>query len=372
MRKKLFIFLFGCLLSLGILFQISGKEHVLSGVSAKTAFPTDMSGLLNGEYQSTLESYAGDNLTLKTWLVPVHNQILYSVFHTSPNEHVVIGKNDNLYIIEYILKSEQYVAPVSDEEITALITKLKTLNELLTAQGKSLFVFISPSKATIYNEDIPDIYKDMAPTKKTSSNYERFLSELQQTDIPYYDTIPVVKQLKEESPYPVYPSTGIHWSKVTACDITALLTDEMEAQLGVNFPEMEVTYQPSLIPSAPDADLCDLMNLMYNTKTDYYAPGITITEPEKDSLSIVARGGSFMGTTVYEMINQRFFDNFLYMENTLSDLNGSVAYFTSYDELDIAGQLANADILLLEVQEKDIADMSFGFIDYILDNRLLQ
>ena len=51
--------------------------------------------------------------------------------------------------------------------------------------------------------------------------------------------------------------------------------------------------------------------------------------------------------------------------------DGEISYFSEYEELDLDAEIEQADIVLLEVNEEAVDRMSFGFIDYMLDNILV-
>lgn len=61
------------------------------------------------------------------------------------------------------------------------------------------------------------------------------------------------------------------------------------------------------------------------------------------------------------------------MENTIAICPEGMysGNFDSYDILPIQEMIEDSDIIFLEVNEEAIPRMSFGFIDYILDNEVL-
>lgn len=372
MKNRLFICIFFALLLSGLIFQLWGQRFDLYGTSASSQTVTIDSGIMDGTWQSEAESVFNDKLVLRSWLIPIHNQITYSVFHTSPHDNIVLGKENYLYEENYILKELQIIPPVSDKEMDQLAAKLSLLQDRLASQGKNLFLFITPSKAHIYSEYIPELYLSLSPQPLDTSSYEKLLLYLEKYSLHYYDSVPFVLATRDSTEYPAYTTTGVHWSQVKGFAVIQELAAAMKEQLNVNLPEFELSW--SITPKAIglDRDAEDLLNLFSAQPNTYYAPGVTITDAEKDNISILARGGSFMSATVYNMIDFDFFSSSYYMENTLLIDNGEISYFTSYEELPIAEQLELADIVLLEVNEEAIEDMSFGFIDYLLENVLTE
>ena len=368
MRKKVIILIFFIITALGALFQIVGQEHELHGVSDETSLSVSKRGLWDGSSQSGAETWINQELTLRTWMIPIRNQIMYSVFHTSTNDAVILGKNNNLFEERYLTAETQITPPVSDSDMDILADKIRTLNLKLEEKGKSLFVFITPSKAHIYSEDIPGLYLELAPDIKEESSYSKLVQRLKTDGIAYFDSVPFVLELKERASYPVYTKTGVHWSRVAALEAAQQLMDAMEEQLEINLPEISVDYEPTPEAIEPDRDLEELLNIWKGQDLTFYAPVINVTESGKDSIGLLARGGSFMQTSVFALTGQGYFDSYFYMENTLLVDDGEISNFSEYEELDLTAELEQADIVLLEVNEEAVDRMGFGFIEYMLDN----
>lgn len=371
MWKKTAVFTFFVIIMLGMIFQVIGREHELHGVSEETPLSVSAGGLWAGSSQSDMEAWLDGKLVLRTWLIPIRNQIVYSVFHTSTNDEVVLGKNGNLFEERYLTAETQITPPVGDEDMEALAERIKILNDRLEEKGKSLFIFITPSKAHVYSEDIPDLYLKLAPDTKEVSSYSKLIQKFEEKGIAYFDSVPYVLELKENAEYPVYTKTGVHWSRVAALEASGRLMDEMERQLSINLPEIAVDYLPTSEAIEPDRDLEELLNIWKGQDLDFYAPSITVTDEEKDSVRLLARGGSFMQTSIMTLTGQGYFDSYFYMENTLLVDDGEISYFSEYEELDLDAEIEQADIVLLEVNEEAVDRMSFGFIDYMLDNILV-
>lgn len=374
-NKKLFIIFSFLLLTSGAAGQLIVQDGKLQGETIKEEKEALLfSDIVSGKWQSELEEYLADNLRIREWLIPVRNQIMYSVFKTSPNSNIVIGKNGNLYEEEYICFETQIYAPMAEEEIRVLADKLAAVDKALKEMDKKLFIFITPSKAEVYQEDIPYNYNMIAPQEKAAGTYSMFMNALNQTGIAYYDSTPDVRELKKTSEFHVFPRTGTHWSSVTAAICAGKLADSMEEQLGINLPECKVEYERCSEPIAPDSDIYNLLNLLEKPDEEYYKPVVEITDLSKEEYVILARGGSFMGSGLNSvMIQNHYFLRSYYMENTFAVCpEGTYSgNFDSYDMLPVREMIEDSDIILLEVNEEAIPRMSFGFIDYLLDNDIL-
>ncbi len=373
--KIVFIVCVFVLFALGAAAQVVIKDSNLQGETVKSErVDITFADLWSGKWQAAQEKYLEDNLKVREWLIPIRNQIMYSLFKTSPNDNIVIGKNNNLYEEEYICFETQIYSARTPEEIDELMDKLKALDQAVRDAGKKFFVFVTPSKAEIYYEDIPDRYLWIAPKQKEKSTYDRFMEALDKTGIAYYDSTVDVRALKQTEDFHVFPRTGTHWNNVTAAICAMKLADSMEEQLDINLPECEVSYQQCGEPLHPDTDIFNALNLLEKPDDMFVEPIVEITDPDKDKHVILARGGSFMGSSIGRLISYDYFLRSYYLENTYAFCPEGMysGNFDSYDILPLEEMVDDSDIILLEVNEEAIPRMSFGFIDYLLENDVLE
>lgn len=374
MRKIIFIFVFGLLSLSGFIGQLILKPNKMIGETIKAEKPhIEIKGFLNGTYQFALENYVTDNLRIREYLIPVRNEITYSVLKSSPHVNVVIGKDNDLHGEGYIETETQIYDPMSKEDVSKLVEKLVQINKKLVKKGKSLFIFINPSKADVYPENIPEKYLFIAPKQKTDSSYKLFVEALRKEKLFYYDSIPYAKELKQKSEIRVFTKSGMHWSNVAAALCGKKLAESVEEQLKINLPEIQIAYERCEEPVTSDADLYGLLNLIKKPKDIFYKSLINISKSGDDSYSALARGGSFMGLSLRTLIQEGVFQNSCYLENAyILNEAGDLELFDSYDGLPIRDMLDNSDIVFLEVNEEAISRMSFGFIDYLLENNILE
>ena len=371
--KYIFVILLFGMLLLGALGQIVVKTSNLEVENIQKDCPEmTLADILNGNWQALFEEYFAEQIKIREYLIPVRNQIMYQLFSTSPNKNIVIGKNGNLYEEEYICYELQIYPAMTSAEVENLVYKLKLLKNLLEQKNKSLFIYITPSKARVYAEDIPEIYKMISPDVKEESTYSLFIDDLEESGIAYYDSTLDVIELKKNVAYDVFPKTGTHWSKVTQAVSAKRLGEELEKQLHIDLPQITIDFTVSEEPLHPDADLYKLLNLIEESGETYYAPIINIEDEQKEIYTLLARGGSFMGESIYStLILNNYFEKSYYMENTFAISSEGIFNFNSYEELDLKAILEESDIVLLEVNEEAINRMSFGFVDYLLENNIL-
>lgn len=80
-----------------------------------------------------------------------------------------------------------------------------------------------------------------------------------------------------------------------------------------------------------------------------------------------------MGQSLYALIQSGVFGKDVQLENNYYftdqyQFSHTLSSFTSYEEMDLDTLLGQSDILVLEVNEAFIHTMSWGFIDYLLEN----
>lgn len=372
--KCFFLILISLLILIPSILMISPikLDIELSGVMQDEKPILTVEGIMDGTYQQAMEVYHSQTLGGREAIIRVGNQMVYSLFHKSTHSAEAIGKNGQLYELEYIYKKLQYIEPVSQEYAEELVDKLERLQSRLQKRDIKLFVFITPSKAEIYPEEINDIFYKCASYQEDSS-YNKFLSELTNSTVPFYDGAAFTQVLKEYSDNAVFAKTGTHWTQVTGAMAAAQLVKELENQLGYDMTEFEVEKNKVDTPLEPDTDIFNLLNIIQKPYDNYFTPTIHIVKQGTEQPAVICRGGSFMGQSITWLINNDIFGSSIHMENTYvyQEKYTDLKFFSNYNELDISELLDHKDIMLLEVNQAAIDSMSFGFIDYLLDSDIL-
>lgn len=375
-KKIVILSVLGCILVFPYFFKMNlfESEMELNGVTITENFPKINSmNVMNGKYQNAVEEYFSQNIEGREIIIKCGNQIVYSLFNRSTHTGEILGKDGQIYEKEYIDKYLQYTPPVTDEYVEELIYKLGLLKDKLSKKSINLFVFITSSKAEIYSEDIPDVFYKCAPDLKESS-YKKLTQALREANIPYFDAVPNVYELKMNEKERVYTKTGTHWSQLTGARIASQLIYKLEEAFGYDLTEIEVSQQVVDEPVHPDADIFNLLNILQKPYDTYYQPVVTKVSEGKDRPALVCQGGSFMGQSLTWLVNNDIVKDAVHIENTsvFENKYSELHAFTNYDELDIVRFMEDKDLLLLEVNQGAIEKMSFGFIDYLLEDFMLE
>lgn len=380
MKKKnnsILIIIFFLTLMLPVYGKLLDGNIVLNGVTAESgAEPLSGEGLQEGTWQTGVSDLWDRSFPGRKLLMKVRNQLLYSIFHVSPNSNVIIGKDGSLFEPEYVSAEDQAIVPASEEYFEELTDKLARLDALCKENAKELYVFITPSKAQYMWDQIPDRILATGRQKEfTYTDYERFLETLDKSGVPYFDSIEYIDTHLEDTNLkaPVFYKSGIHWShswgRTCAAELIAMINRVGRYDLST----IAIKEKPSAEPVSPDVDLYSSLNLLFDAKEDWYDTDTVVEKEGSDKPSVFIRGGSFLGQSIGTMIRADVFGSDVYLENNywFHDKFSETKYlsgFTAYDELPLDYLVGKSDILILEVNKAKIQNMDWEFIDYLLEH----
>ena len=138
-------------------------------------------GKLNMDYFDELTSYFSDNFAFRQELATTDARIKSTVFHTSNQEKVVVGKNDWLYFNGSL---DDYFGRnlLNKREIYAASKTVALMQEYAESKGARFIFTVAPNKNTLYPENMPDNY--LAATGDT--NIECLGEQLAETKVRGY------------------------------------------------------------------------------------------------------------------------------------------------------------------------------------------
>ncbi len=376
-RDRWFVVLF----IMTLLFPLYGwcleANITLNGVTDNSEIiEANINNIKDGTYQTYLNDKWENSFWGKKFLLRIRNQSLYSLCKVSPNSNVVIGKEGYLYEPSYILFEIQAYPPSSEAYFTSLGENLSQLQKMLNDNGKELYVFITPSKAHFYKEYIPGRYSIINNEEAyTYTNYSKLLETLNNYKIQYYDSVKFIEENIHSNllKSPLFYKSGIHWSHAWGENAAAQFLDYMNSCSKYDFSSINIKEFTADEAVTPSTDLYLSLNLLLDPKEQWYTTECTIEKNGNDKPNIFLRGGSFMGQSLYALIQSGVFGKDVQLENNYYftdqyQFSHTLSSFTSYEEMDLDTLLGQSDILVLEVNEAFIHTMSWGFIDYLLEN----
>jgi hypothetical protein len=315
MRKKIFISLV-IILMMPLFFSIVKFDIIkkidspLVGAYEAPTFPAiSLMDIFNGKFQTGFEKYFNYKLRGRSIMSRAYNQILYSMFRSTNNNGILIGKDDYLFEPWY---PEAYLSEPPEDQLYAVYDKmliLTSLQETLKEMGKSLFVIITPSKASIYPEYLPDDYHKYVEMKKqgeySQNFYEYFISQTRSIGLKYFDYHDVFLDIKRKG-NDVFSKGGTHWNGPAVIeyfnDFIKTVNLESKNKLGV----VKIIKATPVWGNAfmTDNDLEILLNLFpsYKSisifpKTQFYSYHMeTLSIPTAYRPNVFIMGGSFNWT----------------------------------------------------------------------------
>jgi hypothetical protein len=296
-------------------------NRTLYGVTVeKKVPPASLASWQSGDLQKGLNTLASENFAGRELLIRIYDQVLYQVFHKSYMylEYIVRGKHENLFERNYLIVHGHFLEPIPTGEAEALAVMMKYLSERLKELGSCFVLVITPNKATLYPEDIPDRFLEKIKNgDRRPADYEIMVPLLKRCSVPYVDGREITLEHKDTLPVRAFPKTGTHWSRAVAFFTTAALLKTIERESGREMPQLSQSIQSiDHQPDYADGDLSDLLNLIQRPKQRYLHPDFQIPESwpkRKGSVTIV--GGSFVGemltaldaAQVFERINYYYY-----------------------------------------------------------------
>jgi hypothetical protein len=138
----------------------AANNHTFVWNSHNVFYPgLDAKHFSNRAFQQYFEELTTKKLRMRNFFVGTSNQFYYSVFKKSfaENSHVIIGKNNQLFEILYIL-SYCRLSNLNHDQSDLLVwaDKIKKLSDYFEKQSKTFIYLITPSKVEYMPNAIPD------------------------------------------------------------------------------------------------------------------------------------------------------------------------------------------------------------------------
>ena len=349
--------------------KIFGINEDIKGATEKINFSFD-----------NIDEYVIQNFPGRNFLIRIKNQIMYSLFDVSPNE-IITKVDDTLYSIETLDYYYHGLHYIEDNEIDSLINKLVKLKNICEQTKKKLLIVTTPTKPRYVNEKLPfadDIIK-VYQKKEYILPYERFKQKLKNTTINYFDTIDYIDEHKDiiiDGKVPLFYKSGHHWSNYKGNLVGLGLMDYMREHLDIVLPDIEVIATPSNVPTYPDADLFDVLNVYDKPNENFYSSTINYKNVDYEELNYLIQGGSFLSALLFPYFTIGLHNEVFHIENKVVLYNkySATCPFENFDELDanmhILDKLKTMDIIILEINEVNVYNATFGFIDYLIENEV--
>ena len=313
----------------------------------------------SGKFQEQFSNYFSQNFLIRKLFIKITNQIYYSLFDKSYmyDQSIIIGKKKWLYELAYIQDYCRLLIPLHLDEAESLAKKLEELQRQLNKRRVKFLVLITPSKASLYPQYIPDVFIN----KKTDANrdYENLIPLFKKYEINYVDGHEITLKASSKTKHPLFCRGGTHWNYLGAFFTVEKLIKKIETLKKIPLPHIAYNeIKVDMKPKENDRDLAYLLHLLF-PPYDYITPHPsirTVTKSQDFRGSIVFVGTSFI-ERVYDILctNKIFksIDYYFYYKNSLKTFPRDFTreHFFKVKNIDWERDIIEKDIIVLEINE---------------------
>ncbi len=360
------IFILPVFILCGTIFHKDIPIELYGVVTEKPKPVPQWDNIYTGNYQEEFDNWYNDEHPLRKLFVKTYNQLVYNT-RGCINSDIVVGQYGWLYSLEYIRCGLDEITEENKVLYDDYVKKVKDIQEKFETVGKKFIYIISPNKVEVYPEFLPYRLEVFQRIKgDTVNNHEYLVNKLEENDIVFIDAESL---LQENGGMPYFSKTGIHWNYYAA----AICAKKILMQLEYG-DEIEIEIIPRDMPYGTEQDIYALANIFKGIVDDEYyqvqlsCPSLTNRNKKK----VLEMGTSFSAelATAFggnqdllwdELIRYQYFvDKTIYCKDTIADYEtGGV----SSDNL--KGEIANADIVIVENNGTYIPNSHLEFIDII-------
>lgn len=332
-------------------------------------------GFASGEYQKAVENYIRDNFGFREFFIRTYNQFTYSCFSQSNNDHIKVGRNNELYLKMYLDEivgqtlTEHY-ANVEEAKADAQKNVEATMRLIDTMQSHGtqfLFVF-APSKTWVYPENMPWYYR----THISDFSLEDYYIELfKEKGIPHIDFLSYFKSWKNTAEYPLYTRTGTHWAASTLPFVTDSIMKKIAVLTGKDLPRIRCLDAPLTTDyTEQDGELEGSMNLLFPFSKPAMPRPVTALDVTvgKARINLLVVGDSHFGTILNTCFTDAFdhWDFWEYNKTVISS-NPVYSYVSLSNYFDAYKVLQDADVVMAVFTAPMLYNYMFGFTDTAFD-----
>lgn len=329
-HQKLFILAIALLLALPMVYMLGVKDNtVLIGVEPITELPSlQEKSWENRTFQQDFERWWASHFGFRKVALKTKNTLYDLVnlnkIHAGFYGNIIETKSHNL-----IGKAE--IAQLCDlpcrQNEALLAPKLQRLVRTLQADNRQVLFVLGSTKAHIYEEEIPARFKFFAHKKFDVYHYWENL--LKRLNIPYINTVPMMKGMAKKEGYEPYSRTGTHWGAYGAVRVT----QEILKKLGLEAPAIQKITIGKGTPFG-EREAASLMNTFIAYLPDERYPQVTLMPPKKPiNKNFVLIGDSYTGSFKTAVILNKYVSphRLLQIANRLMKDEEVPAFFNNKD-----------------------------------------
>lgn len=315
----------------------------------------------DGSFQANYGSYIRETFGFRSICVRSYNQQYYSLFNTARANSVIIGEEGFLYEENY-LKAITGTDFVGDSLIDHRVKQMEEVSEALQRSGTELLILLAPGKASHFPEYMPAPWREM---EKGRTNYESFSESLGDSELRFLDFHAWFEGIKEKEEHPLFPRTGIHWSKYGEIMVADSLIQAISEIVDRPLPQLvvdEVEWSDEM--ETTDDDIEQGMNLLFDLEDNRMAyPRFHIEGSNSDGVKVLTIADSYFWGMYNWGMSSKVFDQgefWFYNEQIFPIKDGAAR---SAEQVDIREAAEKNDLILLLSTDANLYRFPFGFID---------
>lgn len=321
----------------------------------------------NDEYQAQQQAFLNQHIGFRSFFVRLYNQWHYSLYKEARAKSVVIGKQQFLYEENYI-QAHLGRDFIGEDAIKKKVTRLAYINDQFAKKGIQLIVLLAPGKGSFYPEYIPEHYQ---PELKTTTNYEVYQRELSTTTIHLLDFHQWFRSMKETAPYPLFPKTGIHWSRygelLAADSLFRYINSIISHKKTPDMVFGDLTRSTSM--KFTDDDIEKGMNLLFNIADlpmAYPQFELKTTSSLEQPKILTVADSYYWGMFNSGFSRDAFHDgSFWYYHKRIFPISYTTP--TDVSDINIIEALEENDVVVLLSTDANLYKFAFGFIDQVYE-----
>jgi len=271
-----------------------------------------------------------------------------------------LGKKNQIYDYGHIQSYLGYNY-LGAENINEKVNKIEAINSELKKFNTEIVLIIAPSKPGFQPEFLPNKYS----TPLANNNYSGYISRLKLSNIKYVDFSSVFKSWKQNSPYPLYPQCGVHWSEYGATLAADSMLKYIYATFETTGPKMiidSVVLSDSL--SKSDDDMGRILNLLQPIQPYSMGyPKIHIEKSNEKKLNILTVGDSYY----WIWYNTVGFGSDFFRKNIFLEYNQVVHSIEwgskSKYSINVMEESVQSNLIMIVCSESNLYRLGYGYIE---------
>jgi hypothetical protein len=345
-------------------------DTTLVGVGFAHPAPFSWGAFLHARYQRSLEETFDDGYPGRELLIRLANEAWWRCFGSislAGDNPVVAGRNSTLFQSDF-LREYCCTRPPADT-LTKFAGDLERLQAGCRQRGVAFAVLISPSKAAIYPERIPNPWMSLYDGRPRA--YDVFRALAAKHGIACVDGHAITMQAKPTAIAPLFARGATHWNPQAAFlagnALLRLLHDQGQPLQPMEIAQMRVSDRPQ----GAEKDILGLLNLAF----DWNYPVVELALrprqiPENSRLNAVFVGTSFTTAPAKLLSESGQFAEIDHFDASRRDKcsyrdGQEVLLSTPAPPPDFAREVFSADALIIEINEAALAapDYAQQFVD---------